>query len=739
MAEPSTDTSIIRDISLLYELALSAGASLDLRQNCEVFLRMLMARRNLSFAGVWLRNDCLPGREAEGDEEPRATLVYGAPTFRVGTTSLPLAHPQFRLLADGRQGASVAAASDPEGFAALVAERGVEGGVYLLLSLGRLGLLKLYTAFRREPYGERTLHQLRPVIAKFATSLEGCLAYARLRREVQERELAERALRESEEKFRRLIETASDAIFIVDAESRQIVDVNREAEALTGWTRNELTSLDILDLYHAEEQQQLRARFDGFVRGLPRSLRGLCELVHKQGHRVPVELSASTVEVAGRRYALAIMHDVSERLRAEEQRQRLQAQLQQLQRMESLGTLAGGIAHDFNNILGGILGHASLLLRRLPPGDPLRAHAEAIQSTAEHGAQLTQRLLTFARRGAVEAEPVDLNAVVEDTLAIVRRTFPGSIEIEARLAPALPRIEADPAQLRQVVMNLCLNARDAMPHGGRLTVETASVDLAEGGLAGLAPGSYVRLVVADTGIGMDRDTIDRIFEPFFTTKVKEKGTGLGLSIVYGIVNSHGGLVEVESAPGAGARFLVYLPAARATGAPHPEPAAGRAAPAAGGAAAAASPLARAPQARAEQGPRQRILVVDDDAQIRSLLASALDAEGYQVLAAADGLEAVELLERTRAAVDLVVLDMVMPRLDGIATFGRVRALAPHARVVLSSGFSDEVEITRLLDQGADAFVAKPYRMGTLLETVRALLASAAEADGGRPADAAATG
>jgi signal transduction histidine kinase len=383
------------------------------------------------------------------------------------------------------------------------------------------------------------------------------------------------------------------------------------------------------------------------------------------------------------------------------ERRRLEDQLRQAGKLEAVGQLAGGVAHDFNNLLAAVTGHLALAQELLPAGDPARALVAAGEQAAWRAAELTRQMLSFARRTPLRLEPTDLTACVAETAAILRRTIDPRIALEVRAAPPPGPALADAGQVTQVLMNLCLNARDAMPEGGRLTLTAADavVDEAHAGRpAGARPGAYVRLSVQDTGAGIPAELRERLFEPFFTTKEPGQGTGLGLAMVYGVVQQHQGWVEVESAPGRGTRFDVYLP--RAERPPDPP--------------------ALAPPAPAAARGTETVLLADDEPMIRDLGRVILEQHGYRVLVAADGQEAVDVYRTEAGRVHLVILDLTMPRLSGRDACRELVRLDPGVRVLVSSGFSAD-SATLVGEAGVRGFVGKPYRPADLVAAVRAAL------------------
>lgn len=387
---------------------------------------------------------------------------------------------------------------------------------------------------------------------------------------------------------------------------------------------------------------------------------------------------------------------------------RVEDQLLQSQKMESIGHLAGGVAHDFNNLLGSLVANLGFLrgldrTATIGNTDVQECLEEMMQAT-HRAAELTRQLLGFARRGAPELRPVEVKKLVEDTRLLTSRTFPRDIQIEVTLEPDL-HVSGDANQLHQVLMNLLINARDAMPKGGRITIAAGSLELSEEELVtlpGLMPGLYCLISVTDTGAGMDERTRRRAFDPFFTTKPRGEGTGMGLAIVYGIIRNHGGHIEVESAVGKGSSFRVFLPA---TSAP-----------------AAAAGVAPIPQLGHTRGVAVGlVLVVDDEAIVRKSTRRLLEGMGYGVLLAADGDEAVDLYRKHREMVSLVLLDMIMPRMSGADTFHALREVEPKVKILLTSGYAEHASVRALIAAGAVGFLPKPYEATTIANAIKRAL------------------
>ncbi|HTY59902.1 MAG TPA: PAS domain S-box protein [Bacteroidota bacterium] len=523
-------------------------------------------------------------------------------------------------------------------------------------------------------------------------------------RDITERKRLEEAILESRDNLNRILDQTPLAVTVLDARGN-LIDVNEAWLRLFG-APGRTQVIGKLNVFHS-----------AFIRGMglaeafvavyggetvdvpaitvdPRSagpelpLAGVERTVHVRMFPV-LERNGKLVNV------VAMMEDVTDRRRLEEQ-------LIQSQKMESIGLLAGGIAHDFNNILGGILGYASFVKAQVQRGDRIYPHLETIERSALRAAELTSQLLGFARGGKYVVGPLYINDLVTETADLLRGTIEKNIVVETRLDSSSPVVEADASQMQQVLMNLCVNARDAMPGGGDLTITTARLDRPDGFLRSVPDvqgGPFVRIDIADTGIGIDRAIRGKIFDPFFTTKEKGKGTGLGLATVYGIVKNHNGFINVESEMGEGTTFSVYIPAVDKAAAKAPE-------------------VASRPE-----GGQETILVVDDEETIRFLVRDILEEIGYNVLAAADGYQAVEMYRNRESEIDLVILDMTMPGMGGRETFEKLKELNPRVRAVLSTGYSEDERARQMLAMGVKAFVQKPYRIDDLASAVRRILES----------------
>jgi PAS domain S-box-containing protein len=509
-------------------------------------------------------------------------------------------------------------------------------------------------------------------------------------------ESSEAALRESEERFRSVVENASDLITVLTPKG-MIEYESPSLERLLGWRPEELIGKPVMDYVHPDDVAPLT---EAIAKRLadPATVNPPVEFRARARDGSWRVLAATSRVIRGETGAVTLVatsRDVTERRALEEQ-------LRQAQRLESVGRLAGGVAHDFNNLLTVIGGRAQLLLSRLRPGDPTRRDVELIQKAGARAAQLTQQLLAFSRRQVLQPKILDLNTVITGLEGMLRRLIGEDIELVTGLATGLGTVRADPGQLEQVIMNLALNARDAMPTGGRLTVQTATAVLdaqAPVAFEAIAPGPYARLTVSDTGVGMDDATRAHIFEPFFTTKDVGKGAGLGLATVYGIVRQSGGYITVESEPGRGSTFAIYLPEVQgATVTPQPSQA-----------------LADAPRGV------ETILLVEDEAEVRDLAHDILRLGGYRVLEAATPEEAERICQDEEKPIHLLLTDVVMPRMSGRVLAERLIAGRPAMRVLYMSGYTDDT-IVQHGGLGQDpAFLPKPFTPNDLSRKVRAVL------------------
>jgi two-component system, cell cycle sensor histidine kinase and response regulator CckA len=514
-----------------------------------------------------------------------------------------------------------------------------------------------------------------------------------LHREIAERRRAEDAALRSAAEISQLYNQAPCGYHSLD-EQGTVVRINDTELAWLGRSRPEvLGKMKMVELIAPEDRERFEAHLAAVTRG--QEVRDLeYHLIHKDGSAMPVLLNANAVADAAGRFLMtsATVTNIAAR-------KSLEQQLRQSQKMEAIGRLAGGIAHDFNNLLTVILGYSKLALGRLSPSDILHEQMEEIRKAGQRASALTNQLLAFSRRQILRPQLLDLNSVVAEMDKMLRRLIGEPIDLLTVPDPGLGQVRADPGQIEQVIMNLAVNARDAMPLGGKLTIETLNVELAgpSGDHPSVAPGSYVMLAISDTGDGIDENIKAQIFEPFFTTKGTGKGTGLGLSTVYGIVSQSGGQVAVHSEKGRGTSFRIYLPRVE-----------GR-----------LSAIESRTRREEVTGGEETILLVEDEESVRTLTRDVLRDAGYSVLEATDPDQALWLCQAHPGPIDLLVTDVIMPRLNGPALASRVSQRRPHIRVLYISGYSEN-------ERGvlaAAAFLQKPFTPDDLRDKIRQVLDS----------------
>jgi two-component system cell cycle sensor histidine kinase/response regulator CckA len=558
-----------------------------------------------------------------------------------------------------------------------------------LLMLGAESYMCVPLMARERPWGAITLTTRSRPFDREDTEVASELA----RRAAHAIETARllRSLESSEERYRLLFEASPLPMWVYDAETLRFLAVNEAAVRHYGYTRAEFLDMTITDIRPPEDVASLLE--DLRTRGGPGSpMPGVWRHQTKDGSVIDVEITAGRVVMEDRRAALVLAHDVTERRRLEER-------LVLSEKMEAIGRLAGGVAHDFNNLLTVISGYAELLLAR--PDATGREQLAEIAHAAEQAASLTRQLLAFSRRQVLHPQLLDLDEIVAGMAPMVRRIIGDDINVGVRLTGGLPVIEADRAQLERVVLNLAANARDAMPDGGRLTIETATVDLDEEYVASRGEGTagrHVLLAVSDTGVGMSEDVQRHLFEPFFTTKEHGAGTGLGLATVFGVVKQSGGSIYVYSEEDRGTTFKIYLPAAAGVPSDADEP---------GG--------------PTEERGTETVLLVEDDESVRNLVRVMLESYGYRVLAAAGAEEAERLCADHRGGVDLLLSDVVMPEVNGRVLAERLSAVTPSLRVLFMSGYSDEAVYRHGEIRPDASFIEKPFTDRTLARKVREVL------------------
>lgn len=519
-----------------------------------------------------------------------------------------------------------------------------------------------------------------------------------LRVQIEERARAEELLRISQSRLAGILDNADDAIISVDS-NHQITLFNHGAERVFGYMADAIAGqpLDLLALpSDRETQRRLIAEFADSPE-MSRRMGQQCAVTlrRKDGRDFPAEASISKLELAGETILTVILRDVTDR-------KALEDQLRQSQKMEAVGRLAGGIAHDFNNLLTAIIGYSQLSLSRLRPGDSLRLALSEIEKAGQRAASLTSQLLAFSRQQILQPKVIDLNEIVVDISKLIRRLISEDIDLATALKPGIGPILADPGQIEQVIMNVALNARDAMPQGGKLTIETANMELDEAYAlqhALVKRGTYTMLAISDTGGGMDEETKAQIFEPFFTTKEAGKGTGLGLSTVYGIVKQSDGHIWVYSEVGRGTTVKIYFPHIEGE----------------------AEPLSKGAVKEVLPRGSETILLVEDEEAVRKLIREVLEMNGYSVLEVAKAEDALTAANDPDKKIDLLLTDVVMPDMSGKALANLIGVIRPEIKVLYISGYTDNTIVHHgILDPGI-AFLQKPFTPDALVRKVREVL------------------
>lgn len=507
---------------------------------------------------------------------------------------------------------------------------------------------------------------------------------------------------ESEELFRLITENAADMIAVVDAEGRRLYN-SPSYEKILGYTPRELAGTPISDQIHPEDRDKVsRAANEALSTTIGRNLE--YRMRHKDGSWRTLESRAGTILKGGEVEKIVIVNrDITDRKHLEEQ-------FRQSQKMEAIGRLSGGVAHDFNNLLGVIIGYGELLQEATAIDSPLRTCVDEMLKAGHRGASLTRQLLAFSRQQVLDSRVLDLNGVVKDMDKMLMRLIGEDVQLKTMLDPALGRVKADQGQIEQVIMNLAVNARDAMPRGGELNLKTQNFHMDEDFVSRypypVMTGDYVLLTVVDSGIGMDSATKARVFEPFFTTKEKGKGTGLGLSLVYGVVKQSGGYIDVVSEPGSGATFKIYLPKAELPANVQEKP----------------TVVSRSSRAT------ETVLLAEDETSLRKLTRHLLELCGYQVLEAESGSEALNIARTFKNKLDVLLTDVVMPGMSGQVLAKEIVLIYPHIRVVYMSGYTGQtVGQHGVLDDGV-FFLPKPFTKEALWQKMREALDTAVGVD-----------
>jgi PAS domain S-box-containing protein len=572
-------------------------------------------------------------------------------------------------------------------------------GAAISSSSGKYGALYLTDKIGCEEFSDDDEKLISMLTAQVGIAYENAKRFEELQRRatelegtVKQRQHAEEALRETNQTLQSLVQTSPLAIIATDLDGN-VKSWNSAAEQMFGWTESEVSGrlYSTLTDYNPQE-------IDSFIEialqgGIVAGLETKCQC--KDGSLIDVSISSAALRDARQNIngVMAVIADITER-------KHLEHQFLQAQKMEAVGRLAGGIAHDFNNLLTAIIGYSQMSLSRLHSQDPMRKDIEEVESAGQRAAALTGQLLAFSRKQVVQPQVLDLNTVVTDLTKMLQRLIGEDVELQTSLDPDAWNVKVDRGQIEQIIMNLAVNSRDAMPDGGKLTIETSNVQLDEdyaNGHIDATPGPYVMLAIADTGSGMDKETESRIFEPFFTTKEQGRGTGLGLSTVYGIVKQSGGSIGVYSELGQGTTFKVYLPRIEES-----------------------VDLAKAREDDCARGT-ETVLLVEDSDTVRKLARKLLEEDGYKVLEASSGDDGWQVSEHHQGPIDLLLTDLVMPGTSGREIAQRLMSRRPQMRVLYMSGYTDDAIVRhRVLDAKAP-FIQKPFTRDALIRKVREVL------------------
>ncbi len=540
---------------------------------------------------------------------------------------------------------------------------------------------------------------------------------------VSSRRSAEGRIREQGELLQVMLNSIGDAVIATDLDGT-VNFLNPVAEKLTGWNQKKAYGKPLEKVFNLIDEKTreplenpfLRVKREGPMAGLADNTL----LIDKKGKEIPIDDSGAPIKDRDGKIigSVIVFHDVSERRKAEHALFKSEERLRQSQKMEAIGTLTGGVAHDFNNLLTAILGNTQLALRKIKSGDPLEVPLVEVEKAGNRAAILTRQLLAFSRRQHLDRKNINVNDTIKEILKLLERIIGEDIHVTTKFGSDISAVYADRAQMEQVIMNLSVNARDAMPRGGELGIETSNIELDEyycRQYPDFKPGRYVQIKLSDTGCGMDEELQTRIFEPFFTTKGVDKGTGLGLAMVYGIVTQHDGHINVYSEPGHGTTFKLFLPAIDIPAENENDDA----------------PLAL-------PGGPETILVAEDEEALRNLSRDILETLGYRVIMVEDGAKAIEAYNENSAKIDLLLFDVIMPSMGGVEAYERIKALGTEIPIVFMTGYSSEMTYNRIEQQNSQfdhaviSVLQKPYSFDGLGKSIREALDGVQNGNGHQP-------
>lgn len=510
-------------------------------------------------------------------------------------------------------------------------------------------------------------------------------------------------MRDNELHYSTLLQMANDAIITADKDGR-ITAFNKTAEKMFGWLTQDVLGREIEMLMperyrrlHGENLKHVTQTHTSVIAGTVREY----EALRKNNDEFPISITMSLINIDGNVTFMAIIRDISERKKAEGEKERLETQLRHMQKMEAIGQLTGGIAHDFNNLLTAIIGNATLLQMHVAQDPKLENYLEHIFSISEKAATLTRGLLAFSRKQLINIKPVDLNAIIITVEKLLLRLIGEDVELKTTLDSKEIIIKADAGQMEQVLMNLATNARDAMPNGGYLSITTAMVNLDDAFVKEHnygKPGQYALLTVSDTGTGISAATLERIFEPFFTTKEIGKGTGMGLSIVYGIIKQHDGYINVYSEIGKGTAFKIYLPVLESR-----------------------VEVLEPKQVQAPKGGTETILLAEDETEVRQFIRAILEEFGYSVIEAIDGEDAINKFKADKDNIKLLILDVIMPNKIGSEAYESITTINPNIKTLFTSGYNEDIIHKKGVLKEKLNFISKPFIPTEFLRLIRAIL------------------